>query len=190
MHFARVESRTDLIQGSPLPGEFDIGGIALPADAGDRHQFPSGSGDGESGLFSLRGGRQHSKRVDTGWREQDIPARWGREIRRTSGTGTGDPSVLLQYERFGRKVILVGNPASVQPKLLYILERIRSIDQIGSKTTSQKITRRAEGEQERAKKRDNDGLGFLHLAHCCGRAAPGRGRLSPHVRLPNMFKLS
>src|SRR5260370_11843040 len=124
MHFARVESRTVLIQGSPLPAEFDIGGIALPADAGDRHQFPSGSGDGESGLFSLRGGRQHSKRVDTGWREQDIPARWRREIRRTSGTGAGDPSVLLQYERFRRKLILVGNPTSPQPTLLSLLQPI------------------------------------------------------------------
>ena len=135
MDVARVEGRTDLIERSPLPSEFDIRGIALLADPGDGQQLSSRSGDGEGRLFRVRGGDEHSKRVDAGWREQDVPTGRGRESRRTRGAGTGDPSVLLEYERFGCEVILVGDHTRLQPKLLPILERVGGVDQVGSETT-------------------------------------------------------
>src|SRR5712671_5392925 len=135
MHFGRVESCTDFVQRSPFPGEFDIGVIALPADAGDGQQFPSRCGDGEGRLFSVGGRGQYAKSVDAGWGEQDIPARRGRESRRTPGAGSGDPSVLLEYEGFGGEVILVGDDAGVQPKLLLSLERAGRVDQVSGETT-------------------------------------------------------
>src|SRR5712671_5416105 len=135
MNFGRVEGCTDFVQRSPFPGEFDIGVIALPADAGDGQQFSSGGGDGEGRLFSVGGRGQYAKSVHAGWGEQDIPARGGRESRRTPGAGGGDPSVLLEYEGFGGKVIFVGHYAGVQPKLLLSLERAGSVNQVSGETT-------------------------------------------------------
>src|SRR5579871_6369513 len=47
VHIAGVERGADFVEWSPLPGEVDIGSIALFADAGDSEQFAARDRDGK-----------------------------------------------------------------------------------------------------------------------------------------------
>ena len=71
------------------------------------------------------------KRIDAGGSEHDIPARRRGESWRAWGVGGGDPAVMLEGEVVGREVILVGDDAEAQLKLLLDAEGVGGRDQVG-----------------------------------------------------------
>ena len=56
--------------------------------------------------------------IDSRRREGEVPARGRFRGWRTGDVGRGNPSVMLQGDGIGRKVIVVGNGSSAQKKLL------------------------------------------------------------------------
>jgi len=122
VEFAGEESVSDFVERDPLPGKLDIGNVVLLADAGDGDEFALGGGNGDRGLAGICGGDEIADSFDAGGSQDDVPARRGNETGRAGGGGGGDPSVTLQDQVFGGKIILVGDDAGTKNKLLLGVE--------------------------------------------------------------------
>ena len=182
-----VERGSDFVQGNPSPCEIHVGHVALLADAGNADQFPSCDRDRERRLASFFRRDENANRIDAGRRKQDVPARRS-QAGPASGVGGGDPAMMLQYQVFGRKVILVGNDAGLQEIVLGLFEGIGGGDQVRGETPGQKVARGA-GEESKAQEcTESEDESFSHQAHLRAtglRRADSRGRRSPH----NLFNV-
>src|SRR5271155_4468197 len=126
-----IEDRADFVQGNPVPGKFDVGCVVLPGDAGDGQQFAARGGNGDELVFRIAGSDQTLKCIYAGGSEHDVPARRRGQSRWTRDAGGGDPAVMLEREVVGREVVLVGDDADAQLKLLLNAKSVGGGDQVG-----------------------------------------------------------
>ena len=159
---AGVEDRADFIQRNPFPGKFDIGDVALLGDAGDRNQLAARGGNVKGLRLRIGRGDETLQRIHARWCEHDIPARRRGQSWRAGGVGAGNPAVMLQQEIAGREVVLVGDDAGTQLKLLLGSESIGTRDQISGKTASEKVAGRTGWEKEQADDTQNEDGWFPH----------------------------
>ena len=142
-----VEGGTDFILRSPAPGEFDIGDVAVLADAGDAYQFPSRRGYVENLFAGFAAAHEVVKGVDAQRSEGDFPAgRWS-HVGRARRRRTNNPAAMLQDQILRRGEFLARDRARVQQELLGDGESVGSSNEGGGQAAGQKIARRARTEK-------------------------------------------
>ena len=143
-----IKDRANLIHGNPLPGKFDVGGVALLGDAGDGDQFAAGGGNAK-GLFCGVGRSDEAlEGIDAGGGECDIPAGGSDKGGIARSFAGGDPPAMLQFEIFRGEIVFVGNETGAELKLLRGAERVGGGDQVSGEAAGEEVAGRAGGEHE------------------------------------------
>ena len=153
LHIPGVECCANFIQWRPLPLEINIRCVVLLADSGDAEKLPASHRNTEILPAGGIAGDQVAEGVDAKRSESDVPAWRRNEIGGAGDIGAGDPTVALEHEVVGGKVVLVGNDSSSQPELLWGLECLRAGDEVDGQTAGEEVARRTSGQTEQQRKR-------------------------------------
>src|SRR5580698_4578513 len=147
--------------------------VAAKADGGTVVR----GGDGDGLILRIAGSDQILKRIDAGGSEHDIPARWRGQSWWAWDVGGGDPAVMLEREVVGREVILVGDYAEAQLKLLLDAKSVGGRDQVRGQTAREEIARGAGGEQDREYDHESGDGRLPHLREGISGGAVGTWRV-------------
>lgn len=162
MNVGRVKNGTNLIQRNPVPREFDIGSTAQFADTGNGNQFASCGRNSEILLAGIIGRKKRSKCIYARGGESNVPAGRRSYIWSAAGLRSGNPAAMLQHQVFRGEIVLIGNDAGSQFKLLRSAECAGGCDQVSGETAGEKVARRTGREQKNAEKARNEDRCFAH----------------------------